>query len=292
LARLDEWREMERHHGPARSLRLALKLPDLARSVDAEARRQAAWAVGSSLFWNGNFQAARRWLEPIGTPELSWTLALLGECDTTLSQPQDPLLDFFLDQPQGCLRHLAACRALVVDSESWPRRAHFLSDSLPHGCSMGREAGEIGAVAVGLQPTIPKPDRLLGQPIEIVPPPLLHYWAYSRLSLPTDEAATQAALAAARAGAPSTEAIAVAIYACARFQQHPVHALPHLDQALVLCARLGLHFLDARLFERKAHGLDASGLLRDASRFQRLAEEARRRASNSTPKDVLAAYSN
>jgi len=56
---------------------------------------------------------------------------------------------------------LAACRILVVDSENRPRRARFLLDSPPHSHSMGQEAGEKGAVAVGLQPTIPKSDRLL-----------------------------------------------------------------------------------------------------------------------------------
>jgi wyosine [tRNA(Phe)-imidazoG37] synthetase (radical SAM superfamily) len=59
---------------------------------------------------------------------------------------------------------LAACRTLVVDSEKRPRRAHFLPDSRPHGCSMGQEAGEKGAVAVVSQPTIPKSDRLLDDP--------------------------------------------------------------------------------------------------------------------------------
>lgn len=59
---------------------------------------------------------------------------------------------------------LAACRTLVVDSENRPRRAHFLPDLPPHSHSMGQEAGEKGAVAVGLQPTIPKSDRLLAIP--------------------------------------------------------------------------------------------------------------------------------
>ncbi len=56
---------------------------------------------------------------------------------------------------------LGACRTLVVDSENRPRRARFLPASPPHSHSMGQEAGEKGAVAAGLQPTIPKSDRLL-----------------------------------------------------------------------------------------------------------------------------------
>ena len=58
--------------------------------------------------------------------------------------------------------NLGACRTLVVDSENRPRRVRFLSDSPPHGYSMGQEAGEKGAGAVDFQPTIPKSDRLLG----------------------------------------------------------------------------------------------------------------------------------
>ncbi len=57
---------------------------------------------------------------------------------------------------------LAACRALVVDSENRPRRVRFLPDSPPHSHPMGQEFGKKRAVAAGLQPTIPKPDRLPG----------------------------------------------------------------------------------------------------------------------------------
>ena len=64
--------------------------------------------------------------------------------------------------PPYAFTEQAACRALVVDSEKRPRRARFLPDSPPHGHSMGQEAGEKWAAAVGLQPTIPKPGRLPG----------------------------------------------------------------------------------------------------------------------------------
>ena len=57
---------------------------------------------------------------------------------------------------------LGACRTLVVDSENRPQRGHFLPDSPQHECSMVQEAGEKGAAAVDLQPTIPKSDRLPG----------------------------------------------------------------------------------------------------------------------------------
>jgi len=59
------------------------------------------------------------------------------------------------------LRRLGVWRTLVVDSENRPQRGHFLPDSPPHGHSMGQEAGEKGAAAVDLQPTIPKSGRLL-----------------------------------------------------------------------------------------------------------------------------------
>ncbi|MDP2432791.1 MAG: hypothetical protein Q8O33_12265 [Pseudomonadota bacterium] len=56
---------------------------------------------------------------------------------------------------------LAACRTLVVESEKRPRGGQFLPDSPPHSRTKGQEAGEKWAVAVDLQPTIPKSDRLL-----------------------------------------------------------------------------------------------------------------------------------
>jgi hypothetical protein len=66
---------------------------------------------------------------------------------------------------------LAACRTLGSDSENWPRRDQFLPDLQPHSPAMGQKAGEKWADAVGLQPEIPKSDRLLGQndPLPIYP---------------------------------------------------------------------------------------------------------------------------
>ena len=66
-----------------------------------------------------------------------------------------------------------ACRTFVVDSEHRPHPDRVLPDSPPHGCSMGQEAGEKGSAAVDLQPTIPKPDRLLNLEAghEFVQPP-------------------------------------------------------------------------------------------------------------------------
>ena len=57
---------------------------------------------------------------------------------------------------------LAACRALVVESENWSQRGQFLPDLQTHSPAMGQKDGEKWTAAVNLQPTIPKPDRLLG----------------------------------------------------------------------------------------------------------------------------------
>lgn len=114
-------------------------------------------------------------------------------------------------------------------------------------------------------------------PIAAANAALLRYWAQSRLGGRGDEAAAQGALATLRRLAPCEEARGMAIYAVAAFQQHPIAALPHLDHALDLFARFGLHYLEARLFGLKARALDASGLLADAGRFQRAAAEAERR---------------
>jgi len=83
-----------------------MKLPDLAKGAGEAARVQAAWAVGSTLFWRGRFSDARKWLPP--SAELAWTLALQGEREAALALPQNATLHFFLDDPQACLRCLAA----------------------------------------------------------------------------------------------------------------------------------------------------------------------------------------
>ena len=114
-------------------------------------------------------------------------------------------------------------------------------------------------------------------PVAAAPAELLRFWAHTRLGETPDEAAAQTALATLRRLAPCAEARGLAIYAEAAFFQQPAYSLPHLDHALDLFARFGLHYLEARLLERKAQALDAAGLLRDASRMLRVAAEARRR---------------
>lgn len=111
---------------------------------------------------------------------------------------------------------------------------------------------------------------------------LLHYWAQACLDEPADESAAQQALALLRRLAPSDEARGMAIYALAAFRQHPVYALPHLDHALDLGARFGLHHLDVRLLTAKAKSLEAAGQLGEAGRIAKAATAAQRRAADAT----------
>ncbi|MFZ5485569.1 MAG: NAD(P)H-hydrate dehydratase [Pseudomonadota bacterium] len=57
---------------------------------------------------------------------------------------------------------LGPCRTLGVESENAPQRGQFLPDSPLHSGAMGQEDGKKWAAAAHSQPTIPKPDRLLG----------------------------------------------------------------------------------------------------------------------------------
>jgi hypothetical protein len=218
-----DWQALEARIGPVLAYRPAMKLPNLAKGAGAAARAQAAWAVGSTLFWRGRFSDARKWLPP--SAELGWTLALQGEREAALALPENATLHFFLDDPEACLRLL---------------------------CNPG-------------------------EPREAAHADLLRYWAQTRLGEQSHEAAAQAALATLRRLAPCDEARGMAVYAEAAFRQQPAYAVPHLDHALDLFARFGLHYLEARLLHLKAEALDAAGLLGDASRFQRAAAGARRR---------------
>jgi hypothetical protein len=51
---------------------------------------------------------------------------------------------------------------LVVESENGAQPGQFLPDLQAHSRAMGQKAGEKWTAAPHLQPTIPKPDRLLG----------------------------------------------------------------------------------------------------------------------------------
>jgi len=214
-------------------------LPDLAKAADEAARQQAAWAVGSSLFWRGRFSDAREWLPDSaeGQTCLGWALALRGEREAALALPRNAMLHFFLDDPPACLRWLAT---------------HPDSSKTAHAA-------------------------------------LLRYWAQTCLGEQPDETAAQTALATLRREAPCDEARGLAIYAEAAFRRQPLYALPHLDHALDLFTRFGLHYLEARLLDRKSQALAAAGLLDEARRFQRAAAQARRHQAPVVPASLPAA---
>ena len=56
---------------------------------------------------------------------------------------------------------LGACRAWSVEARIGPGKDSFCRIRRPTAVVMGQEAGEKWTAAVNLQPTIPKPDRLL-----------------------------------------------------------------------------------------------------------------------------------
>ena len=58
--------------------------------------------------------------------------------------------------------YLGVCRAWSVESENRPQRGQFLPDLQAHSTAMGQKDGKKWTAAVDLQPTISKPDRLLG----------------------------------------------------------------------------------------------------------------------------------
>ena len=65
---------------------------------------------------------------------------------------------------------LGACRTWGVASEKRPQRGQFLPDLQAHSATMGQKAGEKWTAEAVSQPTIPKPDRLLGVPVDLLTP--------------------------------------------------------------------------------------------------------------------------
>ena len=62
---------------------------------------------------------------------------------------------------------LGACRTWGVDSEKRPQRGQFLPDLHAHSPAMGQKSGKKWTAEAVSQPTIPKPDRLLGYPVAL-----------------------------------------------------------------------------------------------------------------------------
>jgi len=253
------WLEAEALAGPQRSYRLARKLPQHLRTQGRSAAARADWAVARTLFWMGRFAESRDLLAAIHlddlTPEtntdfnlallipaqLAWALALLGETESAIEHGQRALA---WAQNQTNSAQLTAAHDFLA-------HLHCFLD----------------APAATLAYTHHPSDRAT----------LLEYWALSRLGQPTDETAAQTALARLRRSEPAGEARAFSLYAQAQFHQAPAHALTHLDAALDLNARFGLHHWEARLLHLKSRSLDAAGQLGEASRFLRLAQETAQR---------------
>jgi len=82
------------------------------------------------------------------------------ECYAMVKKECDRLISGGLIEPAHAL---GACRAWGVDSENRPQREQFLPDLQPHSPAMGQKDGEKWTAAVDSQPTLPKPDRLLGR---------------------------------------------------------------------------------------------------------------------------------
>ncbi len=231
------------------------------------ASARADWALARTLFWMGRFEASHTLLAAIRrdaiTPETdsefrlellipaqqSWALAMLGEVDAALEQAAHAL---HWAQTQAPL-HLDRLASYLAPLHCWLDAPEAtLAWSRHIQASVGSSQSADNAV-------------------------LLEYWALSRLGRATDEGRTQFALAALRRRSPTQEAHAFSLYAQARFQQSPAHALTHLNAALDLNARFGLHHWEAHLQHLKSKSLDATGQLGEASRFLHLAEETAQR---------------
>ena len=65
-------------------------------------------------------------------------------------------------KPMDSGRGLGACRAWGVEAKIGPSEDSFCQGRRLIAIAMGQEADEKWTAAVNLQPTLPKPDRLLG----------------------------------------------------------------------------------------------------------------------------------
>jgi len=232
------------------------------------ASARADWALAHTLFWMGRFEASRTLLAAIRrdaiTPETdsefrlellipaqqSWALAMLGEVAAALEQAAHAL---HWAQMQAAPLHLDRLASYLA-------QLHCLLDAPEATLAWSRRIQASAGSSQSADTAI-----------------LLEYWALSRLGRATDESRTQFALATLRRRSPTQEAHAFSLYAQARFQQAPAHALTHLNAALDLNARFGLHHWAARLLHLKSQSLDAAGQLGEASRFFRLATDTARR---------------
>ncbi len=141
---------------------LLLPLRDLFGALDArETCPQIELAQGDAVT-----ALVLRHLQPLSAPDRQRLLdfaARHSPAEAPLQwwlQPKGPDTVHLLD-PSAPGPGLAACRAWGVESENRPPRAQFALGSPPHSPAMGPEDGAKWAAADDLQPTIPKPERLL-----------------------------------------------------------------------------------------------------------------------------------
>ena len=73
-----------------------------------------------------------------------------------------------------------------LTSENRPQRGQFLPDLQAHSPAMGQKDGEKWTVAVDLQPTIPKSDRLLDNLVDLIVTCLTHPAAANQTFLVSD----------------------------------------------------------------------------------------------------------
>ena len=73
-----------------------------------------------------------------------------------------------------------------LSSENRPQRGQFLPDLQAHSPALGQEDGEKWTVAVDLQPTIPKSDRLLDNLVDLIVTCLTHPAAANQTFLVSD----------------------------------------------------------------------------------------------------------
>lgn len=248
------WANLHARFGPARSYPYAWRLPELARDQGASARYRAALALAATLYEMGRFGEA---LDNLPGGEN-------GQVDDMVAES--------LDLRARCLwLRDETSSALSLAESAW--RAHpdrlaglgirtrflFLADApepaLPL-CRAYREEAEAAASAIDLAWSN-----------------LLNHWAQCRLGGVANPAPVHAALAMLRALAPAASAQGEALYAEAAFRQSNAASLVWLDHALDQVESFGQHHLKARLLALKAQALDASGLLGEAARFQKLARE-------------------
>ena len=102
-------------------------------------------------------------------------------------------------------------------------------------------------------------------------------WAQARLKHGFSQAGAHTALARLRPLTPAAAAHAEAVLAESAFHAAPAWSVVWLDAALEQCARYAQHHVEVRLLLCKSQALQATGQIREAERFQKLAASLAKR---------------